>query len=72
MADGRCFTIYPASRILNDYVMQQNEIAFQDNYTYRQLLMHNGLRVLDDLEAPETPGNPCQPCRTLLKLAHVN
>lgn len=72
MADGRCFTIYPSSRLLNDYVMQENQIAYQDNYTYRQLLMQRGLAVMDDLNAPAMPDNPCQPCRNLLKLSHVN
>jgi len=42
MADGRCFTINTSSRLLNDYIMQTNQVAYQDNYTYRQLIQSQG------------------------------
>ncbi len=46
MADGRCFTINTSSQLLNDYVMQQNKIAYEDNYAYRQLLQQKGPELL--------------------------
>ena len=42
MADGRCITSFDSSRIMNDALMSQRKIAFQDNYTYRQNLQSNG------------------------------
>jgi hypothetical protein len=42
MADGRCFTINTASTLYNDYVMNQNNIALEDNYSYRKLLQSKG------------------------------
>ena len=38
MADGRCFTINSSAQLFNNYVMKQNGITFEDNYSYRQLL----------------------------------
>jgi len=38
MADGRCITSFAASTILNDKIMSDNNIAFQDNFTYRKRL----------------------------------
>lgn len=46
MADGRCFTISTASTLLNDYVMEQNGIIVQDNYSYRKLLQSKGPEIL--------------------------
>ena len=46
MADGRCFTIYPSSQLLNDYVMTQHGIKYEDNYSYRQLLQKMGPDIL--------------------------
>lgn len=42
MADGRCFTINTSSQLLNDYVMRQNNIAYEDNYSYRKFLQQKG------------------------------
>ena len=42
MADGRCITSYDSSRIMNDVLMSQRKIAFQDNYTYRRTLQSEG------------------------------
>lgn len=36
MADGRCFTNYQSSRIMNDSMMAQQKIPLADNYKYRQ------------------------------------
>ena len=46
MADGRCFTINTSSQLLNDYVMQQNNIAYENNYAYRQLIQQKGPELL--------------------------
>jgi hypothetical protein len=42
MADGRCITEFTSSRILNDQIMADNKVAFQDNYKYRSLLQERG------------------------------
>ena len=42
MADGRCITSFDASRVMNDSLMAQNNIAFQDNFKYRTLLQAKG------------------------------
>jgi hypothetical protein len=42
MADGRCITSFDSSRIMNDVIMAENKIAFQDNYSYRTLLQSKG------------------------------
>lgn len=42
MADGRCFTIGTASGLLNDFIMEQNGIRYEDNYSYRKLLQDKG------------------------------
>jgi hypothetical protein len=42
MADGRCITSFDSNRIMTDVVMQQNKIAYQDNYKFRTLLQAQG------------------------------
>jgi hypothetical protein len=42
MADGRCLTEFSSSRILNDQIMAEKGIAFQDNYKYRATLQAQG------------------------------
>ena len=42
MADGRCLTEFTSSRILNDQIMAEKQIAFQDNYKYRATLQAEG------------------------------
>jgi len=42
MADGRCITEFSSSRILNDQIMAEKNIAFQDNYKYRATLQAEG------------------------------
>jgi hypothetical protein len=42
MADGRCLTEFSSSRILNDQIMAEKKIAFQDNYKYRATLQAEG------------------------------
>jgi len=38
MGDGRCLTSSDSSRLVNDFVMMKNGIAYQDNYKYRMFL----------------------------------
>ena len=42
MADGRCITEFTSSRILNDKIMAEKNVAFQDNYKYRATLQAEG------------------------------
>ena len=42
MADGRCLTEFTSNRILNDQIMAEKKIAFQDNYKYRATLQAEG------------------------------
>ena len=83
MADGRCFTIATSSRLLNDYVMTTNNIGYQDNYSYRQLLQNHGPELLNSLYSTKQPTNPnasptsnfvsrSQECNEpLLKVPHI-
>lgn len=47
MADGRCITSYDSSRIMNDVIMQDNQIRFQDNYKFRTFLQTKGPEALN-------------------------
>jgi hypothetical protein len=42
MADGRCITSFDSNRIMNDFIMSQNKIPVEDNYSYRKLLQEQG------------------------------
>jgi len=81
MADGRCFTINTASRLLNDHVMKVNNIPYQDNYRYRLYLQKMGPAALDSIEKRQQVGPPepktnfinqCQTCNIpLLKVPNT-
>jgi hypothetical protein len=47
MADGRCITSFDSSRIMNDMIMSQNNIKFQDNWNYRAFLQSVGPEALN-------------------------
>jgi hypothetical protein len=65
MADGRCYQIHSSSRLINNYVMQQEGINMEDNYSYRQYLQRAGPTVLDKIQAAQ--GNEkCNQCHTPL------
>ena len=52
MADGRCFTITNSAKLFDNYVMSQNNISFEDNYSYRKLLQQKGpelFKINDDV-----------------------
>jgi hypothetical protein len=68
MADGRCYTINTASQLFNDYLMTKNKIAYEDNYSYRQLLQKVGPAIFD--QKPDVSG--CSRCNTaLLKVPNI-
>ena len=50
MADGRCFTINSSAQLFNNYVMKQNGITFEDNYSYRQLLQKQGPQLMSKVQ----------------------
>ena len=81
MADGRCLSIYTAPRLLNDYIMKQNNIQYQDNYAFRQLLQQQGPAALAVVQGQQRVGPPqeqsnfinrCQSCNVpLLKVPNT-
>lgn len=68
MADGRCFTINNSSMLYNDFLMTQNGIKFEDNYSFRKLLQEKGP---DIVKAPEDHEQPCGMCHSTLNLSGV-
>ncbi len=71
MADGRCFTINSSAQLFNNYVMKQNGISFEDNYSYRKLLQSQGPQLLSKVQ--EVQGKQdCNNCNVpLLKMPDV-
>jgi hypothetical protein len=53
-ADGRCFTIGTSAQLFNDYIMNKNNIAFADNYSYRKLLQTQGPAVVQEISGQQT------------------
>lgn len=79
MADGRCFTINSASKLVNDYIMNTYGISLADNYAYRQLLQQKGPALIEEIQSiqkSEIPSpnsiNQCQSCNLpLLKMPDI-
>lgn len=75
MADGRCFTINSASRLVNDYVMTNYGIPYENNYMYRQLLQQKGPEIVHMIQKQQevgSRGNQCQTCdKPLLKIPNI-
>ena len=82
MTDGRCFTIATSDRLLNDYIMKNNGIQYQDNYAYRRFLQAQGPDVIRNIQNTQQPvntqqrpnnyGNQCQTCNIpLLKVPNT-
>lgn len=71
MADGRCFTVHTASKLYDNYVMNQNKIPYEDNYMYRQMLQKTDPSKL----VPPQEGvgaNGCVKCDTpILKVPSI-
>ncbi len=61
MADGRCFTINTSAQLLNNYVMKKNNITFEDNYSYRQLLQKQGPELMSQIQ-DEQGTKKCNSC----------
>jgi glycogen synthase len=55
MADGRCFTLNSSAQLTNNYIMQQNGVALEDNYSYRQLLQKQGPELLNKIQEQSRP-----------------
>jgi hypothetical protein len=71
MADGRCFTINTSAQLLNNYMMKQNGITFEDNYSYRKLLQSQGPSLLSNVQDQQGKGN-CNKCdKPLLKMPDI-
>lgn len=60
MADGRCFTLNSSAQLTNNYIMEQNKISREDNYSYRQLLQKQGPELLNKIQ--EQSRSSCDPC----------
>ena len=74
MADGRCFTINTSSRLLNNYIMNENKVDYVDNYKYRQLLQSEGPKLIEKVtnEQKVAADGNCQRCdKPLLKVAGI-
>lgn len=53
MADSRCLTSFDSSKLVNDFIMMKNGIAYQDNFKYRMYLQSTGV---DGLRLPVRNG----------------
>lgn len=42
MGDGRCFTVFDSTRLYNDMIMKKQDIAYEDNLSYRRFLQEKG------------------------------
>ena len=72
MADGRCFTMNSSAQLFNNYIMKQNGITFEDNYSYRQLLQKQGPQLLSKIQEKEQGAGPCNTCdKPLLKMPNI-
>ena len=68
MADGRCFTINNSSMLYNDFLMTQNGIKFEDNYSFRKLLQEKGPEVLTPQKDEK---DLCGMCNSTLNLSRI-
>ena len=68
MAEGRCFTMNSSAQLFNNYVMKQDGISFEDNYSYRKLLQSQGPQLMSKVQ--EVQGKQdCNNCNVpLLKM----
>ena len=71
MADGRCFTVNTSAQLFNNYMMKQNGISFEDNYSYRQLLQKQGPQLMTQVQEQQGKGI-CNTCdKPLLKVPNI-
>ena len=71
MADGRCFTIHSSAQLVNNYIMKQNGIALEDNYSYRQLLQKSGPEILANVQDLQGTQQCSQCNKPLLNVADI-
>lgn len=72
MADGRCFTINSSSQLLNNYMMKQNGITYEDNYSYRKLLQAQGPSMLAKIQSEQSGNDKCGNCdKPLLNMSRI-
>lgn len=72
MADGRCFTMHSSAQLFNNYVMKQNNISLEDNYSYRQLLQKQGPQLMSQVQSVQNNNNNCNDCSVpLLKMPNI-
>ena len=77
MADGRCFTLNTASQLLNDHIMHENDISYENNYKYRKFLQSKGPDVIEKMVATQKVVNPygqsfCNDCgQPLIKVPTI-
>jgi len=73
-ADGRCFSIATSAQLLNNYIMQKNNIAYSDNYSYRKLLQTQGpnaLKVVQDQQKTRSPNRITVCDKPLLNVSNI-
>ena len=46
MADSRCITSFDSSKLMNDFIMMKNGIAYEDGFAYRRFLQNADLVAL--------------------------
>lgn len=46
MADSRCITSFDSSKLMNDFIMMKNGIAYEDNFKYRRFLQNAEVTAL--------------------------
>lgn len=66
MADGRCFTIHSAAQLYNDHIMKQNNIMYEDNYSFRKLLQSKGPELFKDVHQVQFTPDGCAQCHAPL------
>ena len=71
MADGRCFTMNSSAQLFNNYIMKQNNISFEDNYSSGPLRQKQGPQVMSQVQELQGKTN-CNNCNVpLLKMPDI-
>ncbi|MAT63904.1 MAG: hypothetical protein CL881_08930 [Dehalococcoidia bacterium] len=71
MADGRCFTVSNSSKLYDNFIMSQNGIKPEDNYSFRKLLQAKGPDVNPEMKR-QNDGSVCGMCDSTLNLSKIN
>ena len=70
MADGRCYTMNTSNQLYNNYIMKENGIKYEDNYSFRKLLQEKGPELLKPSQA-EQKDQCCAFDKALLKMPNI-